>query len=165
MSELNESTVIEITEKFKTATENTEKVFEAGRIVERDVFWESFQLPSRRAWSSAFQYACWNDNTFYPKYDLVVTGAASSLFRYCGITDLEKRLEECGVILDTSGATGFNCAFSEAAFTALPPLDFSKCLDSGSSHGSFSGCASLKTIRKIIVSEGVVLYNTFTNLP
>lgn len=140
--------------------------FEEGKKAERDAFWDVFQGATRRTWSSAFQNSCWNDDTFYPKYDLIVTGNAASLFRYCGITDLEKRLEECGVILDTSEATSLNCGFGEAqALTVMPTINLTKCTASGATSGLVSGCISLKTIRKIIVSEMIMFPSSFMNCP
>jgi hypothetical protein len=140
--------------------------FEEGKKAERDAFWDAFQTASRRRWDSAFQNSCWNDDTFYPKYDLIPIGSAASLFRYCGITDLEKRLEECGVILDTSGATNLNCGFGESlALTVIPTINLTKCTASSATSGLVSGCISLKTIRKIIVSEMIMLPNSFANCP
>jgi hypothetical protein len=137
------------------------KVYDAGKIDERDGFWESFQTPTRRMWTNAFACACWNDYTFYPKYDIVPTGNASSLFRYCGITDFEGRLNECGAILDTSGATNLNNAFGESTVTVLPTIDLSKCTTSTAASGVFSGCRSLTTIRKIIIGETIAILNIF----
>ena len=140
--------------------------FEEGKKAEHDAFWDAFQTAPRVVWTSAFQNSCWNDDTFYPKYDLIATDHAASLFRYCGITDLEKRLEECGVILDTSGATSLNNAFGESkALTVIPTINLTKCTGSGTTGGVFSGCISLKTIRKIIVSEMIMFPNSFMNCP
>lgn len=142
--------------------EGRDQGFEEGKKAERDAFWDAFQTAPRTRWDSAFQNSCWNDDTFYPKYDLVITGSAGSLFRYCGITDLEKRLEECGVILDTSEATSLNCGFGESlALTVMPTINLTKCTTSGATNGLFGGSGSLKTIRKIIVSEVTVFSNSF----
>lgn len=137
--------------------------FEEGKQAERDAFWDAFQTAPRVVWSGAFQNSCWNDDTFYPKYDLIPTGSAQSLFRYCGITDLEKRLEECGIILDTSEATSLNCGFGESDLTVIPTINLTKCTTSGATHGLFSGCYPLKTIRKIIVSEMTMFSSSFLN--
>lgn len=135
--------------------------FEEGKQAEHDAFWDAFQTAPRTRWDGAFQNSCWNDDTFYPKYDLVITGSAASLFRYSGITDLEKRLEECGVILDTSEATNLNCGFGESNLTVMPTINLTKCTTSGATNGLFGGSGSLKTIRKIIVSEVTVFSNSF----
>ena len=143
--------------------EGHDQGFEEGKKAERDAFWDAFQTASRRKWDSAFQNSCWNDDTFYPKYDLIPIGSAQSLFRYCGITDLEKRLEECGVILDTSEATSLNCGFGESELTVIPTINLTKCTTSGATNGLFSGCYRLKTIRKIIVSEATFFPSSFQN--
>lgn len=128
------------------------KGYTDGKQDERNAFWDAFQTPTRKDWIRAFQDASWNDNTFYPKHDIAPKGDASSLFRYCGITDLEGRLDECGVVLDTSRATNLNNAFAQSTLTVIPPLDMSSCTAAGALNGTFSGCTSLKTIRKIIIS-------------
>lgn len=161
---------VTVAEKLSAIGNNMARVydtgFEEGKKAERDAFWDAFQTPSRVVWTSAFQNSCWNDDTFYPKYDLIATDHAASLFRYCGITDLEKRLEECGVILDTSEATNLNCGFGEArALTVIPTINLTKCTDSGATSGLFAGCISLKTIRKIIVNETIMFPNSFMNCP
>lgn len=163
MSEFNESNLNGIIALLTKASDNVKDVFAAGKQSERDAFWDAFQTPSRRLWYGAFQNACWNDTTFYPKYDITSTGDASSLFRYCDITDLEGRLNECGVTLDTSEATSLNCAFGESKITALPTINLSKCISAArDSHGVFGGCKDLISIRKVIVNEAVALSNTFT---
>lgn len=159
-----------MSEKLKLIVENEQRVYDsgygAGKEAEHDAFWDAFQGATRRRWSSSFQYECWNDTTFYPKYDLVISGDAASLFRYCGITDLEGRLNECGVTLDTSECTNLNSAFGECnLITAIPPIDVSKCTASNATTGLFAGCISLKTVRKFIVSEETQFSNTFQNCP
>ena len=144
--------------------------YEEGKKAEHDTFWDAFQNANRRTWNCAFQNACWNDTTFYPKNDLIISGDAASLFRYCGITDLEGRLKECGVTLggvtlDTSECTNLNCGFGESTLTIVPTLDLRKCTASGSTTGLFSGCKSLNTIRKLIVNETTKFSSTFQNCP
>ena len=137
--------------------------FEAGKKAEYDAFWDAFQLAKRKNWNYMFQDKSWNDATFYPKHDLVITGTAASLFRYCGITDLEGRLNECGVVLDTSACTSLNCGFGESTLTIVPTLDLRKCPDTSSTNGLFSGCHALTTIRKLIVVETTFFSNAFGN--
>lgn len=150
---------MDIAEKTLQLKQDFDAVYEAGKKAEHDRFWDIFQNVERRRWVSAFEGKGWNDETFYPNHDIVPVGDAASLFRYCGITDLEARLIECGVILDTSGATNLNGAFGESNVTALPALNISKCTTSITTGGIFSGCYSLKTIRKIITSEATVWNN------
>lgn len=155
-----------IADKLTQIAENIPKVFKSGKQAEHDAFWDAFQGATRRRWSSAFIDASWNDVTFYPKYDLMISGDASALFRYSGITDLEDRLNECGVTLDTSECTSLNCAFGESkTLTVIPTLDLRKCTASNSTTGVFSGCISLKTIRKLIVNETTLFPSTFMNCP
>jgi len=153
-----------IAEKLVIIAENEQKVYDKGyqkghnegKQAEHDAFWDAFQTSKRRNYTSMFQDASWSDKTFYPKYDITPVGSAPSLFRYCAITNLEERLNECGVVLDTSNATSLNAAFGECySLTTIPTIDLTKCTASGAANGVFSGCSVLKTIRKIIISETV----------
>ena len=141
--------------------------FEAGKKAEHDAFWEAFQSPSRRTWENVFQGEGWNDDTFYPKHDIVPTGSAGSLFRYSCITDLEGRLNECGVKLDTSKATSLNNIFVQSALTVIPVVDMTGCTATNAINGAFAGCTSLKTIRGIKINPNVLSskVDTFNNCP
>ena len=139
--------------------------YDAGKKTEHDTFWDAFQNVTRRNWNSAFSDKSWNDITFYPKQNIAPVGAAASIFRYADITDLEARLNECGVCLDTSEITSLNCAFGESSLTAMPAIDIRKCTDSIATVGMFSGCRSLKSIRKIIVNEAIMFPSSFQNCP
>lgn len=140
--------------------------YDEGRQAERDAFWDAFQGANRRHWENAFQDKSWNDTTFFPKYDIKPNNQiAGALFRYCGITDLEGRLNECGVTLDTSGATSLNNAFAESLLTTVPALDIRNCVASNAFTSAFAGCRSLKTIRKIITNAGILYDRVFQNCP
>ena len=139
--------------------------FEEGKQAEYDAFWDAFQNFSRYRWTNVFQGESWNDITFRPKYNITPIGTSDSLFRYAAITDLDGRLNECGVILDTSNATSLNNAFAESGFTTMPTLDIRKCTASNAANAMFAGCTKLKSIRKLIVNESIIFSRTFVNCP
>ena len=99
-----------IAEKLTTVAENTPKVFEAGQRAERERFWDNC-LKYVSAWTYRFAGYGWNDETFQPTKDIVVTGSANGMFRETAIVDLAKCLADNNVVLDLSGATNTNYLF------------------------------------------------------
>lgn len=111
-------------------------------------------------------------NNFYPKYDIRPVGNASRLFyawenssKY-GITDntgsLKQRLEECGVVLDTSKVTDATSMFNYCAITEIPTLDFTSLTDT-TTHVFANSYSRMVTIEKIITKESVTYKNWFLN--
>lgn len=130
------------------------EAYEKGKQAEHDAFWGAFQTAQRTDWTYAFMGESWNDITFRPKYDLVLSGSSKQVFMNCKITDLEKILGECGVTLDTSGATALNQLFQGSTVTAIPTIDCTSCSIAGINY-MFNKCTSLKTIRKLIVDSAI----------
>ena len=61
----------EILEKLSTATENEQKVFNAGKQEETDAFWEQYQESGiAKSYFYAFSYNRFNDETYNPKYPI-----------------------------------------------------------------------------------------------
>lgn len=168
-----------IAPKLQTIAENTPEVYEAGKTEgiaegkqsEYDRFWDGYlNYGNPISWRALFtagraSYSPWNDTTFYPKYDLRPVGDADAMFRYICVTDFEKRLEECGVVLDTSQVTKFGPFFGEASFTkTIPALDLSN--STTGIGGMFAGCKELVTLRKLIVAENLTYSSDmFTQCP
>lgn len=136
-----------------------------GKRDEHDAFWDAFQENGERTrYQNAF-YG-WYDASFYPKYSFNLTYAAG-MFNECAVTNIPRRLAECGVTLDTSQATSlqnaFNCAWSEE----LPVISFEGLgSNAASAQYTFYG-AKCHTIEKVILKEdGSNLFNgTFNNAP
>lgn len=145
-----------IAEKLTTIAENEQRVFDAGKTAEYDRFWDSCQQKGARTdYRYAFCYASWHSTNFYPKYDINPMGDATSMFAaICWGSwtpfSLKKRLENCGVTLDTSQVTNATQMFNSCKFTELPIMDISNVTTTG---GMFSYCDVLTSIEKLIVSE------------
>ena len=70
-----------IAEKLQTIAENEPKVYEAGKKAEYNRFWNAFQQNgNKRNYRNAF-YA-WIDETYNPKYPIVITSQAQDVFYY-----------------------------------------------------------------------------------
>lgn len=133
-----------------------------GKQSQYDEFWDNFQNNGKRT-SYLFAFYNYNDNIFYPKYDMICTGSAVAMFSSGKITNLKDRLQECGVTLDTSGATAITEAFAyNSKLTNVPIVST---ISASSIAYLFSGDPVLVGIEKVILkSDGSQAINkTFTN--
>lgn len=103
---------------------------EQGKQAQYDEFWDAYQNNGKRKdYESAFRF--WQDEMFYPKYDIVPNGSpASYMFFRFGVNvnfsptpfNLSERLKQCNVELDTSKATNLQYAFSASGITQIPEV-------------------------------------------
>ena len=180
-----------IADKFEVIAD---EVYDKGILEGDKNVWGLFQnFGQPKSYCCAF--VGWDEKYFYPKYDIVFregsgaddTGSATSVFRRFqsetvnGVElkkpiDLAQRLEECGVILDTSRVQSFTYTFSFSNISRVPIIDISNApsmgymlfyhskvetidklilKDDGSQSGNsnnFEGCSNLKNI----TIEGVI---------
>ena len=135
-----------------------------GAQAEYERLWNGVQnYGNRTNYEHAFFGETWNNETFYPKYDIVVGDGWSmtSMFRTSTITNLKERLEECGVVLDTSRCQAFNTVFYGCQIVVIPTIDLSNA--EYGTDGCFVNCWSLTTIEKVIFSEKTLIEKMFTN--
>ena len=124
--------------------------FDAGKQAEYDTFWDAFQQNGNRT-----DYRCsfggWTEQMFKPKYDIRPTIGTDYMFAYSFVDgiDLVKVLEECGVVLDTSQAAGFNYFVYCSGMSHLPVLDTRNAL--WATNLAYN--SSVETIDKIILRE------------
>ena len=135
--------------------------FEEGKQAEYDAFWDAFQDKGKRTnYSCAFAGRGWNTETFKPKYDLKVTNGnymfanwdTSNLRLY----NLTERLNECGVVLDTSECTNFAYFFQYGSPRHVPTID----TRSASTLNNLSVNSSLYEIKIILKDDGSQIVNT-----
>ena len=157
-----------IAEKFEVIAD---EVYEKGKKDEYDKFWDEYQttkngeLGKRKSYSNAFSFG-WSFENFYPKYDIKPEGNANNIFY--GWSDsftstrysLKKRLEECGVVLDTSKVTSLTYGFTYSPqFTEIPTLDLTGLTSNPT--GLFANCYyDLKTV-SFKVNENTPMGNWF----
>lgn len=161
-----------IAEKLSRAKADYDAVKEAGKEQGKqeqyDAFWDNYQMNgNRRSYSYAFQGNGFNVDNFYPKYDIVLEGSNPNVFyswnQYPSdktILNLKERLEECGVVLDTSKATSLTAMFGYGRFTEIPTIDCSS-LTAGTTNLFYRNFEHLKKIEKIITTEVVTYQNWF----
>ena len=144
-----------------------------GQKAEYNKFWDSYQLNGNRGQSgyrnyeSAFCGAGWNKDTFYPKYDISGAHTAYRTFENFNgggeAFDLAQRLEECGVVLDTSESRFAN-AFAYCNVTRLPVID-TRGNTNAYINDCFNQCTRLITIDKLILKDdpNIGMNNVFGN--
>ena len=134
--------------------------FKDGREKEWSDFWDAYQ-PDTRVVPYQFSSAGWNDNTFFPKRNMIANDNIYGAFYGTGVTDLVKRLNDCGVKLDTSNATQLGTLFSFAySITTIPKISAKS---ASSLDRAFNECMRLKTITCLEVHQNVAFPNVFYN--
>lgn len=151
-----------IAEKLTTIAENEQKVFDSGKQAEYDKFWDSYQENGNRTnYEYCFSGRGWNDETFKPKYDMVVT-ISGNMFSFCGVTDMIKALENAGVKLDLSKAVSTSYLLQSTLITRFPTIDTSS--RKGIDY-FLLGNIALEYVEKIILkSDGSQTFNAYSFL-
>ena len=163
-----------VSEKLATITDNVRRVYSAGENVgnmygyqygyqdghingvaegekaEHDRFWDSYQGNGvRQNYNYAFYYVGWSDDNFYPKYD-INAGAINYAFYYSTITNLEQRLKDCGVIMNTDNTKQLYYTAAYSTITHFPEIGGT---DVTNAENAFLQCTKLVSIKKITVSN------------
>lgn len=159
-----------ISDKLITIAENEQKVYNAGKKSQYDVFWDNFQDKGNRTeYFGAFMtrdynnknYNYWNAETFKPKYSMCPVGNATYMFSNIDVGDFKQLLNDLGIVLDTSKVTHYKEAFLGTKIKNIGTLDLSKCFHL---HHLFQD-SDIENVDKIILrNDGdVVLYQSFLN--
>lgn len=142
-------------DKLTQIAENEKKVYEAGKKSEYDRFWDTFQLKGKRIdYQYAFGSVGWNDETFKPKYDIILGGGVTGTYTFwcCGVSNLKEALDKRGVKLDTSKCKYMHSFLRGARCVEVPTIDLSQCSNSTGAASCFSS-TYLVTIEKIVFSK------------
>lgn len=136
-----------IAEKIARAKADLDEVYAAGKKAEWSEFWDALQSNGNRD-SYGYAFARYEDNMFYPKYDIKPT-AGNAIFTYANVINLKQRLIDCGVELDFSAATTLNSAFLRCyALTHLPILNTTSASDIAY---LIADCTELVEVDKLIL--------------
>lgn len=141
-------------------TDGLAEGIEQGKKSQYDEFWDEYQVNGNRTdYQYAFGNTRWNDATFKPKYDIRPSGyGCTNMFWSCSITNLEERLQERGITLDTSKAHYFAAMYQNADSEIIPELD----IRIATSLAMMFLNADARIIRKLIVAESTpFINNTF----
>lgn len=111
-----------ISKNLVTIAENPQKVYDAGKQAEYDAFWDTYQdNGERRHYDFAFGGYGWTDETFIPKYDIIVV-SGDRMFCKSKITSLKN----IGVTIDFSMATSVTYPLQSDTISDIGVLDFQK---------------------------------------
>ena len=140
-----------IAEKIFRAKTDYDEVYEAGKQAEWSDFWDTFQDYGKRTeyTSRVFGENYWNDETFKPKYDLVLS-LCSAMFQRSNIINLAEILAERNITLDTSKSSSHLQMYQGANTKHIPVTDLS---NSSNVNYTFGSNCKAETIDKLIVSE------------
>lgn len=152
-----------IEEKLVKIADNMQKVYESGQKAGYDLLWDMLQQKGARK-EYLYTFAYWTDEMFYPKYSFFPTGSFNA-FRNCQAKiDLAQRLIDCGVVMDTSGATSLTQGFMSSYFTRLGVISTLKCSSLSNVFQAMSYCVTIDKV--ILKSDGSQTFSsTFDNLP
>ena len=131
--------------------------YNTGYQAQYDLFWDTIQKNGERTdYQYAFAGMYYYGDIFYPKYDIKPVGSVEGMWRkgYTWI-DLVDRCEKCGITIDYSKVTKFNNFMYINSFYRIGVIDCSSCNDM---TYAFNNAASLKTIDKLILHEGITTY-------
>lgn len=125
-----------IADNLVTIAENVPKVYEAGKLEERNAFWETYQDGGNRVnWQYAFYYSWWTDDTYNPIYPMKVGDANVNMFYRTPVTDTKVPID----VRDTK----LNYTFREANIVTIPELIVNESTDL---NQAFISCSKLKNI-------------------
>lgn len=135
-----------------------------GRYNAYHEFWDTYQqMGNRRHYSYAFAGYGWTDETFKPKYDIIIGNSTSTaMFSYNKVTNLKKILDEQNVELITGDCTDLGSMFSGCSnLWNIPPIDASS---SKHCNQMFSYCGKINGIELTLKDDGSQTFtNTFLN--
>lgn len=150
-----------ITKNVARAKTDYNEVYEAGKKSAYDEFWDEYQNNGSRAdYKMMFAGRGWTNETFKPKYDIVPTTNATSMFQECLIKgSLKEILDELGISL-RGVLVGVSNMFVNTNFTELPELDLS-----GITYpaATFQSMKSLHTLPIILPTAQRVNWNSTFN--
>lgn len=159
---------VEVADGTKTAeyASKVDDVFEAGKKAEYDAFWDGFQHHGGKdhSYQCAFAGYCWNDNTFKPKYNLILglgyTGRET--FWDNRTTNIAEVLENRGLIIDTTLCGDATGMFQNTYTVRIPELNFTHAMDYSATglQNTFTN-SKVETIDKLIVTESLKYSATF----
>lgn len=141
-----------IAEKLTTIAENEQKVYDAGKKLQYDKFWDNFNNCAEN-WDYRYAGLGWCKMNFRPTKDIVVSGRtfARHGWNRNELYDLAEHLNSLGVKITkmTSARESFMYC---TTFSRLPELDASRCTYF---YDTFYGMTRLVTIDKYILNTDI----------
>lgn len=157
-----------IKQNVARAKTDYDEVYNAGKKSEYDAFWDIYQnYGKREVYARTFVGYGFTFDNFFPKYDIRPKNTAEYMFYFWDGRlpnhegSLTARLNECGVVLDTSQCTSLSTAFGNSRFTEIPAVDFTG--QTTNVLRVFFNTKVLTKIDKITVREDTTFSQWFEN--
>ena len=152
-----------IADKLTTIAENTPKVYEAGRKLEHDRFWDDVQDNGTRTfYERAFSY--WNMEYIRPKHKVVPSGSRSmNMFsNNNSLKMVEKKYFDLSNVTVSQGGESSSNLY--AVFYSCPNLEIVEDIGmpAGGYYMTFNRCPKLHTIEVMRVVEQSEFTSVFT---
>jgi hypothetical protein len=123
--------------------------YEEGKQAEYDRFWDSFQQNgTRRNYPYGFAGSCWKDDTYKPKYEIIITNLAIFTFAYNSVITSTK----VPITVDTAASGNFF-----VGCTRLKEIPSIKVTEKVVFSSWFSNCYDLETIN--FTTDSVIANN------
>lgn len=136
------------------------EVFEAGKTKEWSDFWDVYQGNGNRTnYRFAFAGIGWNNETFKPKYDLILVNPENCFQGSLIRGDLTEILNGLGVKLDTSKVGYATYFMASTRFTRVPKIDVTN-FTKHPLNQFFAWSELLETIDELVVAD-YVDYSTY----
>lgn len=117
------------------------KVYDSGVQTEYDRFWDSFQQNgTRRNYPNGFSGSCWNDDTYNPKYEIIVTNLCVDMFKNNSVITSTK----VPITIDTTSANSTGVFTGCSRLREIPSIKVTAKVPTFASW--FHGCNALTTI-------------------
>jgi hypothetical protein len=138
------------------------EVYEAGKQAEYDAFWDAYQNNGNgMEWgANAFYGKWWNDDTFYPKYDIKPGGSGSNSYFYQNaVTNLRERIDGRGLKIILKQGNYLTMFFRDSLTVELPDFDTSP----SSQFAEYcQNAKNLVTIPRINLTNATNVNNAFS---
>ncbi len=174
-----------IADKLITIAENVQKTYDAGyekgkseggydegyeighiegKQAEYDRFWDAYQdYGNRAAYKNAFNNSGWTNETFKPKYDLIITSNSYNMFDDSHISgSLSEILANLGIKLEFTYISYQSGGFINTQFTEINYI-VKNCEPTLSAV--FRDSSQLHTLKVGTVTPRMKFSNAFNNLP
>ena len=140
-----------------------EQGYEDGKNDEYNAFWDSiYALNNTHA---LFCGKAWNDETFKPPKDIVLTTDIRWMFYRNGVKNLKACLDDRGIKLDFTNIKHTADFLWESDIEHIGEFDLSTCINTITINGSglFSRCTKLVTIEKLKWNDNITIKEQFAN--
>ena len=150
-----------------------DEVYEAGKVSGGggddyyNEFWDSIYRYIEENKGGGTEYLfmgrAWNDTTFKPPKDIVLTQYSRWSFQHSGIKNLKACLDDRGIKIDFTNALHLNNFFDGGLFEHIGEIDLSTCVSDVSINNMLAFTTNLVTVDKVKIGDNVKFHGHMQN--